>query len=87
MLRFSPTRHILVAESNRVTERDMSGTVLWKLDGVLPVSVQRLPNGNTFIPCNDALIEVDRRGKDVLRATVAGIVAAHRLARRPHRRL
>ncbi len=72
-------RHILVAESNRVTERDLGGTVLWKLDGVNPVSVQRLPNGNTFIPCNDVLIEVDRRGKEVLRATVSRIVAAHRL--------
>jgi hypothetical protein len=72
-------RHILVAESNRVTERDMSGTVLWKLDGVSPVSVQRLPNGNTFIPCNDALIEVDRRGKEVLRVMVARFAAAHRL--------
>ena len=72
-------RHILVAESNRVTERDLGGTVLWKLEGVTPVSVQRLPNGNTFIPCNDVLIEVDRRGKEVLRVTVAGIAAAHRL--------
>jgi len=72
-------RHILVAESNRVTERDLGGTVLWKLEGVTPVSVQRLPNGNTFIPCNDALIEVDRRGKEVWRAMVAGVAAAHRL--------
>jgi HEAT repeats len=72
-------RHILVAEANRVTERDLRGTVLWKLEGIAPVSVQRLPNGNTFIPCNDVLIEVNRSGKDVLRATVAGIVAARRL--------
>jgi HEAT repeat protein len=72
-------RHILVAESTRVTERDLGGTVLWKLDGVNPVSVQRLPNGNTFIPCNNVLIEVDRRGKEVLRAMVAEIAAAHRL--------
>jgi HEAT repeat protein len=71
--------HILVAESNRVTERDLSGTVLWKLEGVTPVSVQRLPNGNTFIPCNDVLVEVDRRGKEVLRVMVAGVAAAHRL--------
>jgi hypothetical protein len=72
-------RHILVAESNRVTERDLGGTVLWKVDGVSPVSVQRLPNGNTFIPCNDVIVEVDRRGKEVLRASVGMIVAAHRL--------
>ena len=43
------------------------------------MSVQRLPNGNTFIPCNDQLIEVDRRGKEVFRAMVAGIAAARRL--------
>jgi HEAT repeat protein len=72
-------QHILVAEANRVTERDLRGTVLWKLEGVAPVSVQRLPNGNTFIPCNDVLIEVNRSGKEVLRAMVGGIAAARRL--------
>jgi HEAT repeat protein len=76
-------QHILVAETNRVTERDVRGTVLWKLEGIAPVSVQRLPNGNTFIPCNDLLLEVDRRGKEVLRVQVqamfGGISAARRL--------
>jgi HEAT repeat protein len=73
-------RHVLVAESNRITERDLGGSVLWKLDGVSPVSVQRLPNGNTLMPCNNnLLIEVDRLGKEVLRVMVAGIAAAHRL--------
>ncbi len=72
-------QHILVAETNRVTERDLRGTVLWKLEGISPVSVQRLPNGNTFIPCNDLLIEVNRSGKEVLRAMVGGIAAARRL--------
>jgi hypothetical protein len=72
-------QHILVAESNRVTERDVRGMVLWKHEGVAPVSVQRLPNGNTFIPCNDVLIEVDRRGKEVFRAMVGRIAAARRL--------
>jgi hypothetical protein len=75
-------RHVLVAEANRVTERDLRGTVLWKLEGItMPVGIQRLPNGNTFIPCNDLLIEVDRRGKEVLRAMVGGmgISAARRL--------
>jgi HEAT repeat protein len=72
-------QHILVAETNRVTERDLRGTVLWKLEGIAPVSVQRLPNGNTFIPCNDLLIEVDRRGKEVFRAMVGQIAAARRL--------
>jgi hypothetical protein len=75
-------RHILLAESNRVTERDLRGTVLWKLEGIAPVSVQRLPNGNTFIPCNDVLVEVDRRGKEVLRAMVGTMVGAISAARR-----
>jgi HEAT repeat protein len=72
-------QHILVAEANRVTERDSRGTVLWKLEGIAPNSVQRLPNGNTFIQCQDLLIEVDRRGKEVLRAMVGRISAARRL--------
>jgi hypothetical protein len=71
-------QHVLVAEANRVTERDLRGTVLWKLEGIAPVSVLRLPNGNTFIPCNDVLIEVNRSGKEVLRATVEGGIAAAR---------
>ena len=73
-------QHILVAETNRVTERDMSGTVLWKMEGISPVSIQRLPNGNTFIPCNDMIIEVDRRGKEVFRVMLPGIAAANRLS-------
>jgi HEAT repeat protein len=75
-------RHILLAEANRVTERDLRGTVLWKLEGIAPVSVQRLPNGNTFIPCNDVLVEVDRRGKEVLRAMVGAMVGGISAARR-----
>jgi HEAT repeats len=73
-------QHVLVAEQGRVTEREMSGNVLWKVEGIQPISVQRLPNGNTLMPCNNnLLIEVDRLGKEVLRVMVAGIAAAHRL--------
>ncbi len=77
-------QHVLVAELGRVTERDLSGNILWKVEGIQPVSVQRLANGNTFIPCDGMLIEVDRTGKDVLRVSVAGrlisgIVAARKL--------
>ena len=63
-------QHVLVAEQGRVTERDLSGNVLWKLEGIQPLSVQRLANGNTFIPCNGLLVEVDRAGKDILRVPV-----------------
>jgi HEAT repeat protein len=72
-------QHVLVAESNRVTERDLGGTVRWKLDGIQPIGIQRLRNGNTFIPCNNKIIEVDRAGKEVLQASVNGLAAARRL--------
>jgi HEAT repeat protein len=63
--------HVLVAEQNRVTERDLRGKVVWQKDVPRPLSVQRLPNGNTFMACSNALLlEVDRAGKDVLRASV-----------------
>ena len=71
-----------MAGTNRVTERDLRGTVLWKLEGIAPVSVQRLPNGNTFIPCNDLLLEVDRRGKEVLRVELQTMVGRISAARR-----
>jgi HEAT repeat protein len=73
-------QHVLVAEQGRVTERDLRGTILWKVEGIQPVAVQRLPNGHTFIPCNGLLLEVDRAGKDVLRVQVDGVAAARRLA-------
>ncbi len=83
-------QHVLVAEQGRVTERDLSGNVLWKVEGIQPISVQRLANGNTFIPCSNLLVEVDRAGKDILRVPAGGqgrlgrIVAARRL---PDRRI
>jgi hypothetical protein len=75
---------VLVAEQGRVTERDLQGNVLWKLEGIQPISVQRLANGNTFIPCRNLLVEVDRAGNDSLRVPVRMIVAARRL---PDRRI
>ncbi len=74
-------QHVLVAEQNRVTERDLRGKVLWqhKVDG--PLCVQRLPNGNTFIVAVNVIFEVDRAGKLVLSVTVGGArgAAARRL--------
>jgi hypothetical protein len=72
-------QRVLIAEATRVTERDLGGKVLWKMEGITPVGIQRLPSGNTFIPCNNQIIEVDRAGKEVLRAPVGGIAAARRL--------
>jgi HEAT repeat protein len=74
----------LVAEFNgrRVSERDFKGKVLWSKDGLnnLPVNVQRLSNGNTFIATSNEIMEVDRRGKTLWQHFVNnGISAAYRL--------
>jgi hypothetical protein len=61
---------VLIAEQNmnRVTERDLTGKILWEKQGVAqPFAVQRARNGNTFIGCRNQLFVVDRDGKkDVL---------------------
>jgi hypothetical protein len=63
-----------------VDESALSAARLPTTDKALLDCVQRLPNGNTLMPCdNNLLIEVDRFGKEVLRVMVAGIAAAHRL--------
>jgi HEAT repeat protein len=64
-----PDNHVLIAEMGNsiITERDFKGRVVWsteKLPGI-PVSVQRLGNGNTFIATNSQIFEVDRSGKEV----------------------
>jgi HEAT repeat protein len=74
----------LVAEFNgrRVTERDFKGKILWSKDGLnsLPVNVQRLSNGNTFIATSNEVLEIDRRGKTVAQHFVNnGVSAAYRL--------
>ena len=38
-----PNQHVLIAEQGRVTERDLSGKVLWKPEAIQPLAVQRLP--------------------------------------------
>jgi HEAT repeat protein len=63
-------QRVLVAEQNRVTERDLRGKILWQKEVLQPLNVQRLRNGNTFIACNHQLLEVDRAGKEVLRVSV-----------------
>ncbi|HEV3237187.1 MAG TPA: HEAT repeat domain-containing protein [Gemmataceae bacterium] len=63
-----PGNRVLIAEHNlnRVTERDLKGTVLWEHRcNNQPVSLQRLPNGNTFIATRGQLMEVDKSGKEV----------------------
>jgi hypothetical protein len=73
-------QRILVAEQNRITERDRQGRILWQKAAPGPVNVQRLRNGNTFIACFNQLIEVNRAGQEVLRIAGQGIRAARKLS-------
>jgi hypothetical protein len=75
-----PGQRVLVAELNRVTERDLRGKILWQKEVQQPLSVQRLRNGNIFITCPTQLVEVGRSGKDVRRVMLSRrVVAARRL--------
>jgi hypothetical protein len=59
---------VLVAEFQfqRVTERDLKGEVKWEYRcGGNPFTVQRLPNGNTFIGMQGRLVEIDRNKNEV----------------------
>jgi HEAT repeat protein len=60
---------VLVAENSgrKVTERDLKGKILWQKDmGVnMPVSAQRLANGNTFIAHYNGVMEVTPQGKEL----------------------
>ena len=63
-----PGERVLIAEqnTNRVTERDFTGKVLWEKQVNQPFQVQRLRNGNTFIAGRNHLLEIDRDGKEIL---------------------
>ncbi len=63
-----PGERVLIAEQNlnRVTERDLTGKILWERQINQPFQVQRLRNGNTFIAGRNNLLELDRDGKEVL---------------------
>ncbi len=57
-------QRVLIAEQsgNRVTERDLTGKVLWEKQFSSPFYVRRLRNGNTFIAGRNQLLEIDPRG-------------------------
>jgi HEAT repeat protein len=57
---------VLDAQGNRVLERDAAGKTLWEKGIPQGLRCQRLPNGNTFVVCRQALYEFDRDGKEVL---------------------
>jgi HEAT repeat protein len=57
---------LVVEQQNRVTERDRKGKILWdKYFNNNPFVLERLPNGQTFLGCRNALIIVDKEGKQV----------------------
>jgi hypothetical protein len=60
---------VLIAEynGNRVTERNFKGDILWSKAVSLPNNVQRLPNGQTFIACQNQLLLVNLQGNEVFR--------------------
>lgn len=60
-----PGNRVLVAEhnSNRVSERDLTGKEIWAVQVNQPVNVQRLTNGNTFVVGRAGLAEFDRDQK------------------------
>jgi hypothetical protein len=63
-----PGNRLLIAEhgGQRVTERNFKGEILWEHRVTSsPVSVQRLPNGNTFIGTYTEVLEVTRDKKVV----------------------
>lgn len=62
-----PGDRVLIVEQgvSRVSERDFKGNITWQKQINLPLGVQRLPNGNTFIAARGQLVEIDRAGKEV----------------------
>jgi hypothetical protein len=78
-----PGKRVLIAEWTgvKVTERDFQGKVLWEKAGIgRPTTVQRLPNGHTFIATDTHLLEVDRSGREVYSLTdLGGVTAGYKL--------
>lgn len=74
---------VLVAEyrGRKVTERNTKGEVLWEVAAALPISAQRLSNGNTFIASRARLFEVDKKGATVFSHNMTGqlVMAAKKL--------
>src|SRR5262249_37757880 len=79
-----PGGRVLIAEqgANRVTERDIKGTIPWQRAFTQPVGCQRLPNGNTLLVGRGQLLEIDKAGKEVRTHSQPqqDVLAARRLA-------
>jgi HEAT repeat protein len=80
-----PGQHVLIAEyGGTVSERDLQGKIVWQKRMNVPLCVQRLPNGNTFLAGRNQLMEVDRTGKEVYAITPSNLInAAYRLRQGP----
>jgi hypothetical protein len=77
------TDRVLIAEqhSHQVTERDFSGKVHWRMQVMMPVGVQVLPNGHTFVTARNQLLELDEKHNPVFdhKRAPADINAAQKL--------
>jgi HEAT repeat protein len=62
-----PGGRVLIAEqaANRVSERDLKGTILWQRPLATPLGCHALPNGHAFLVGRSQLVEVDRTGNEV----------------------
>jgi hypothetical protein len=58
---------VLIADQNnhQVSERTFAGRVLWQKQIMMPIGVQRLPNGNTFVVVRNQLVEWDQQRREV----------------------
>ncbi len=74
---------VLIAEQNahQVSERDFSGKVIWSKQVMMPVGVERLPNGHTLITSRNQVIELDEGRHSVFGYTrpQMDIIAAQKL--------
>jgi hypothetical protein len=78
-----PNGRVLIGEygGNQVTERDLTGKILWTHKVTNSISTcKRLPNGNTFISTFGEIMEVDPKGQVVFTHAHGGLIArAHHL--------
>ncbi len=62
-----PNDHVLIAvgNTNKISEYDPNGKIVWEVTLTNPGNATRLPNGNTLVTTwnNTRLAEVDRNGK------------------------
>jgi hypothetical protein len=80
-----PGNRVLIAEygDGRVTERTFDGRIVWSQQmnagrtiNDLPLRVQRLANGNTFVTTSSGLLELNREGREVFARRTPGTRSA-----------